>query len=236
MKSLNGGDGFPSRGSVQVMKRRVVLAEDHNILRQGLTKIVASLPDCEVVGEARDGVEAIRVVEECEPDLIIIDLLMPQLNGVDAIGALRSRRQKLKIMVLTAYKDEQYVMAAFRAGADAYLLKDDSKQVLIAAIRKVFEEKKYISPFLACDYDAGFLDGDINTRCPPAATLTTRERQVLELIARGHTTKQISGILSIAVKTVSTHRTNLMRKLNLNGISKLTAYALRRETATGGTE
>lgn len=142
------------------MKKRIVLAEDHTLLREGLRKIISSLPDYEVVGTADDGLETIQAVEKLNPDLILIDLSMPRLSGIEAIKTIKSEHPQLKVLVLTAYKDEQYILEAFRAGADGYMLKDESKQELVAAMNTIFRGKRYISPTITSDFVQGFLEGD----------------------------------------------------------------------------
>jgi DNA-binding NarL/FixJ family response regulator len=209
------------------LKYRIVIAEDHTILREGLKALLSSNPEFEVVGEAGDGREAIRCVEKYKPDLILTDLSMPRMNGMEAIGEIKRRSPKTKILALTIHRAEEYILATLRAGANGYLLKDSTHEELIVAVKKVLSGKHYISPEISEKVIEGYLEGrKVLKTQTPWETLTHREREVLKLIAEGHKNKHIAKDLCISVKTVEKHRSNLMEKLNLHNVQALTAFAI----------
>ncbi len=214
-------------------RRRIVIAEDHTILREGLRVLLSSHPDLEVVGEAVDGREAIRKAEEAAPDLVLIDLSMPKMNGMDAIHEIRKRSPDTKILALTVHKAEEYVLTALQAGADGYALKDSTHQELVTAIRSVLAGKRYLSPGVSEQVIEGYLAGK-KAGGPKSLweSVTPREREVLKLIAEGHKNREIAELLCISVKTVEKHRSNIMEKLDLHNVSDLTAYAIDRGIVT----
>jgi DNA-binding NarL/FixJ family response regulator len=208
-------------------KKRILLAEDHVILREGIASLLASLPDVEVVGEAEDGQQAVAKARDLQPDLVIIDLSMPLLNGTAAIGQIKRRRPETRIIVLTMHKSDEYVRAALDAGADGYLLKGDSQKELLAAMRSVFAGDTYLSPRICGTVVSGFLGhGAVAGSRGSRDALTDRERAVVKLVAEGYRNLEIAGHLSISVKTVEKHRTTAMRKLDLHTAAALTAYAI----------
>jgi DNA-binding NarL/FixJ family response regulator len=214
-------------------KNRIVIAEDHTILREGLRALLSSHPDLEVVGEAADGRDAIRCVEEAGPDLVLLDLSMPRMDGLDAIREISKRSPETKILALTVHKAEEYVLAALQAGADGYALKDATQAELVTAIRSVLAGKRYLSPGVSEKVIEGYLAGKkARTTKTPWDSITAREREVLKLIAEGHKNKGIAEILCISVKTVEKHRSNIMEKLDLHNVSDLTAYAMERGIVT----
>lgn len=209
-----------------IEKKRIVIAEDHTILREGLRSLLSSSPDFEVAGEAEDGLEAIRYVENLTPNLLLIDLSMPKLNGLEAIKEIKKRHPKTKILALTVHKTEEYILAAFQAGADGYILKDATYSELIMAIVSILKGKSYLSPEISDKVIDGFLRGKKSLKERTSwDTLTQREREILKLVAESHKNKEIADFLCISVKTVEKHRANLMRKLDLHSASALTAYA-----------
>ena len=214
-------------------KRKIVIAEDHTILREGLRSLLSSSEDLEVVGEAENGLDAIRCVEERSPDLILLDLAMPKMSGVEAVKEIKRRSSRIKILVLTVHRSEEYVLAAFQSGADGYCLKDATHAELVTAIRSVLSGKRYISPGIADKVLEGYLEGS-KTLKPASSwdTLTQREREVLKLIGEGYKNKEIADYLSISFKTAEKHRSNLMAKLDLHSASALTAYAIERGLVT----
>lgn len=210
-------------------KFQIVIAEDHTILREGLRSLLSSESDFEIVGEAEDGREAIRCVERLKPHLIITDLSMPRMNGMEAIKEIKKRSPGTKVMVLTVHKAEEYILAAFRAGADGYLLKDSTHAELVMAVHKVLGGRQYISPEISEKVIEGYLEGKKLLRSQtPWETLTQREREILKLIAEGYKSKEIADELCISVKTVEKHRANLMEKLDLHNVSALTAFAIEK--------
>ena len=205
----------------------IVLAEDHTILREGLRSLLSSEPELRVVGEAKDGREAIRRVEQLEPDLILMDLSMPKMNGVEAIREIKNRIPETRVLALTVHKAEEFVLEVLKAGADGYVLKDASSEELVMAIRSVLGGQRYLSPAVSQMVIEGYLAGR-KTCESPWDTLTKREREILKLIAEGHKNKEIADYLYISVKTVEKHRANLMKKLDLHSAAALTAYAMER--------
>jgi DNA-binding NarL/FixJ family response regulator len=208
-------------------KCRIVIAEDHRILREGLRSLLSSSSDFEVVGEAEDGREAIRCVEKLKPDLILTDLSMPRMNGMEAIREIKKQSPKTKILVLTVHKTEEYILATLKAGADGYLLKDSTHTELMMAVKSVMSGRHYISPGVSEKVIEGYIEGR-KTLKPRTSweTLTQREREILKLIAEGYRNKEIADDLCISVKTVEKHRANLMEKLNLHNVQALTAFAI----------
>jgi DNA-binding NarL/FixJ family response regulator len=214
-------------------KQRIIIAEDHTILREGLRALISSDPEFDVVGEAEDGRDAIRCVEKLTPDLILIDLSMPRMDGMDAIKEIKKRCPETKILVLTVHRTEEYILATLRAGADGYALKDTTHSELVMAIKSVLMGKPYLSPGVSEKVIEGYLEGRKTLRSEsPWDTLTQREREVLKLIAEGYKNRDIADYLYISVKTVEKHRANLMKKLDLHNTSALTAYAMEKGLVT----
>lgn len=212
------------------MKKRIMIVEDHNLLRQGLRSLVSTLPDFEVVGEARDGKEAIRQTLSLAPDLIMMDLSMPGMNGIEATAQIKRRMPGVRIIALTAYKTDEYVREALRAGADGYVLKDASYEELVLALRHVAMGKR----FLSADVSGHLVDALIHgsyAAAPAAAPspwdkLTARERSILKLIAEGRTNRSAAEYLNVSAKTIEKHRASVMRKLGLRNVAELTLVAL----------
>ena len=214
-------------------KHRIVIAEDHTILREGLRSLLSSDPDLEIVGEAQDGQEAIRCVEKLRPNLVLMDLSMPRMNGLDAIKEIKKRSTNTKILVLTVHKNEEYIVATLQAGADGYALKDSTHAELGIAIKNVLSGHHYISPGISGRVIEGYLEGRKPLKpMSPFETLTQRERGILKMIAEGYKNKEIADYLCISVKTVEKHRANLMQKLDLHSVSALTAFALEKGLVT----
>ena len=214
----------------QTKKRhRIVIAEDYTILREGLRSLLSSNPEFEVIGEAEDGQDAIQKVEKMGPDLVLMDLSMPRMSGMDAIREIKRRSPGTKILVLTVHKTEEYILAAFQAGANGYVLKDATHAELGLAIQSVLDGKQYVSPGISERLIEGYLEG--RKKGKPISswdTLTQREREILKLIAEGYKNKEIGDYLCISVKTVEKHRANLMKKLDIHNIQSLTALALEK--------
>lgn len=208
-------------------KKRIVIAEDHRILREGLKSLLASKPEFEVVGEAEDGLDAISLVRDKSPDLVLLDLSMPRLDGLSAMRDIKRSCPDAKILALTVHTDEDYVLEAFNAGADGYCLKDAGRNELLMAIQSVFSGKPYFSPGIADRVLEGYLEGRQRMKSSSSwETITHREREVLKLIGEGYKNKEIADLLCISVKTVEKHRSNIMKKLDLHNAAALTAYAI----------
>ena len=214
-------------------KQRIVIAEDHTILREGLRALLSSDPELEVVGEAEDGQEAIRVVEKFKPGLVLMDLSMPRMNGTDAIKEIKKRSPETKILVLTVHKTDEHILATLQAGADGYVLKDSTNVELRMAIKNVLMGKFFISPGISGKVIEGYLENKKPLKpSTPWETLTAREKGILKLIAEGYKNKEIGEFLCISVKTVEKHRANLMQKLDLHSVSALTALAIEKGLIT----
>jgi DNA-binding NarL/FixJ family response regulator len=207
----------------------MVIAEDHVILREGLKALLSSSPEFEVVGEAENGQEAIHCAQKHKPDLILMDLSMPRMSGMDAIREIKRQSPETKILVLTVHKAEEYILTTLRAGADGYILKDSTRAELMIAIRSVLMGKPYLSPGISEKVIEGYLDGKKTLKKKSSwETLTQREREILKLIAEGYKNKEIADYLCISVKTVEKHRSNLMEKLDLHNVQALTALAIEK--------
>ncbi|MBK5100586.1 MAG: response regulator transcription factor [Desulfobacteraceae bacterium] len=208
---------------------RIVIAEDHTILREGLRALLSSDPDFEIVGEAEDGRVAIRCVETLLPDLVLMDLSMPRMNGLEAIKDIKKQSPDTKIVALTVHKAEEYILATLKAGADGYVLKDAHHSELVLALKNVLSGKRYLSPGISEKVIEGYLEGR-KTLKPASSydTLTQREREILKLIAEGYKNKEVADYLCISLKTVEKHRANLIKKLDLHNAAALTAFAMEK--------
>ncbi len=190
--------------------------------------MLASESSFEVVGVAADGMSAIRVVAELQPDIVLMDLTMPRTSGIDAIVQIKRQSPHIKIVALTFHKEDKYIHATLEAGADAYVLKDDSRTELFNALANVVQGKQYLSPSIVDKVVSGYLTGGAaSTTDPSWEILTRREREVIKLIAEGKRTRDIATYLSLSPKTIEKHRTNLMRKLDLHNVSEVTVYAIK---------
>ena len=208
---------------------RIVIAEDHTILREGLRAILSSNSEFEIVGEAEDGREAIRCVENIKPDLVLMDLSMPRTNGLEAIKEIKKQNPEIKVMALTVHKTEEYILEALKGGADGYVLKDATQAELVLAIKNVLMGKRYLSPDISEKVIEGYLEGRKTVKTTSAwDTLTQREREILKLIAEGFKNKEVADYLCISLKTVEKHRANLMKKLDLHNAAALTAFAMEK--------
>ena len=208
---------------------RVVIAEDHTLFREGLKALLSLEPEFEVVGEAADGYHAIQSAKELKPDLILLDISMPRVDGMAAIKEIKRVCPEAKILILTVHKTEEHVLETLKSGASGFVLKDASHEEFLLAMKSVLQDKRYLSP----DISARIVDGYLNGRGTdepdtPWKSLTPREKQVLKLVAEGYKNKEIADFLCISVKTVAKHRSNIMKKLDLHSASGLTAYAMKR--------
>jgi DNA-binding NarL/FixJ family response regulator len=213
-----------------VKTKNIVLAEDHRLLREGLKALLQTEKDLQIIGEAENGIEAIRCVEKHAPDLILLDLSMPKMSGISVIKEIKSRFPEVKILALTIHESDQYVLEAFQSGADGYCLKDASRDELLIAIKSVLNGKTYISPGISEGIMVGYLEGKKIIKGSTAwDSITQREKDVLKLIGEGYRNKEIADFLNISVKTVEKHRANVMKKLDLHNVSALTAYAIEKK-------
>lgn len=215
-------------------KSRVVIVEDHALLRAGLWALLAQDPDIEVVGESDNGRDAIRIIGSLAPHLVLMDITMPGTNGIEAIADLKRRYPAVKVLVLTIHKTDEYIQESLTAGADGYILKGASQEELRLAVRTVLMGKSYLTPDISERIIRGYLGGSKDTSPNTSwSKLTQRERQVLKLIAEGHSSKFIAEYLCLSVKTVEKHRSNLMSKLNIHNASTLTGFAIERGLLAG---
>jgi RNA polymerase sigma factor (sigma-70 family) len=208
---------------------RLILADDHILVRSGLSRILDEEPDLEIVAEVGDGLELLNTLNKVKPDLIILDVSMPNLRGIEAIPEIRRMQPEVKVLILTMHKEEEYLYQAISAGADGYLLKDDAEKELFTAIASIRSGKIYISPRLAdqsMQNWARLRRGESDARA--AEDLTVRQREILKLIAEGKSNKEIGDLLCLSVRTVERHRANIMDKLSIRKTAELVQYALRK--------
>lgn len=212
---------------------RVLLADDHTLVRAGLRKLLESMPQIEVVGEAADGLALLALAEQLQPNLVLMDIAMPGLNGLDATARLVKAWPNISILILSMHQNEEYVRQALRNGAAAYLLKDCAPLELELAVKAVLRGETYLSPAVSkgvvSDYVQRLRDDAV-----PGAALTPRQREVLQLIAEGRSTKEIARRLDLAVKTVESHRSQLMKQLDIHEVAGLVRYAMRIDLVTSG--
>ena len=208
---------------------RVLVVDDHTIVRQGLCAIIDAQPDVEVVGEANDGREAVRLVAELQPDVVVMDIAMPGLNGLEATRQLATRHRDVRVVILSMYTDIEHVLRALQVGACGVVRKQDADSELMEAIRRAQPEQPYLSPAIDTvavrEHLARAAKQDAEAEYDP---LTPREREVLQLVAEGHPNKQIARLLSISIRTVEEHRAHMMRKLSLTDQASLVRYAVRK--------
>lgn len=209
------------------MAIKIILADDHKIVRQGLRTLLASEPDMEVVGEANDGRQTLRLAQELAPDVIIMDISMPDLNGIDATSQILSDCPGVKVIALSMHSDSLFVLNMLRSGALGYLLKDCALEELVMAIRTVMQQKTYISPGVSETLIMDFAHSWPAQPSSAYSILTSREREVLQLVTEGKGTLQIAGSLGLSSKTVEAHRKQIMNKLGLHSVAELTKYAIR---------
>ena len=208
----------------------IILADDHVLVRQGLKRILEEMPGLEVVGEANDGLELLALLSRRVPDMVILDIFMPNLRGIEAIYEIKKLHRDIKILILTMHTDKEYLYLALSSGAKGYLLKEDADKELFSAIEKVRQGKTYVSPHFSEEVINDLVQigkgeaKDVFERDP----LTPREREVLKMIAEGKSSKEIAGALFISVFTVNNHRASIMEKLNLNKATDLVKYAIRK--------
>ena len=206
------------------MKRiRILLADDHAVVRQGFKMILGAQADMEIVGEAGNGREAVELAEQLQPDMVVMDVAMPELNGIEATRRLAAILPHTRVLALSMHKDSVYVREILRAGARGYLLKDSVAADLVAAVRAVAGGEGYLSPAVS---DA-VLDDYRRHVTNPIDLLTSREREVLQMLAEGKTNKEIAVVLNLSVYTVDAHRGRIMEKLNLHSINELVRFAVR---------
>ena len=214
-------------------KIRILVADDHGVVRKGLRFLLDRQSDMEVVGEASDGREVVRLCEKLNPNIVIMDVAMPQLNGIDAAAQIVKTNPSIRIIMLSMYADESYLVRALSAGAKGYLLKDSAEVDIVRAVQVVAQGRPFFSPQIA----QSLLDDYVRTMQQRGLQdsyelLTDREREVLQLLAEGKSNKEVATILDLSTYTVETHRTNLMHKLNLHNTAEIVLYAVRKKVIT----
>lgn len=209
------------------MAIRIVLVDDHAVLRAGLKVLIDGERDMHVVGEAGDGREGLRVTSELNPDVVVTDISMPGLNGIEGVRLIKQAQPEIKIIVLSMHSNQEYVTEVLQAGADGYVIKQSDASEVIAAIRAVLAGGAYLSPTISKHLIDGYLSQSPSD-IPSAPKLTTREREVAQLIGEGQSTREISETLSISVKTVETHRMNIMKKLNTTNQADIIKYTIKK--------
>jgi DNA-binding NarL/FixJ family response regulator len=209
------------------MSIKILIADDHQILRQGLRTLIEKDPDLKVVAEAEDGRKTVRLVEELQPQVVIMDVNMPELNGIEATRQIIAKAPGVKVIALSMHTDRRFVINMMRAGASGYLLKDCAFEELSQAIRLVLDNKTYLSPGVAEIIIKDYVAGLPHQGSAAYSVLTPREREVLQLMAEGKSTSQIAEVIHVSVKTVETHRQQIMHKLGIRSIAELTKFAIR---------
>lgn len=210
-------------------KIRLLLADDHAILRDGIRALLAEQPDMSVVGEAGDGRQAVTLAHDLSPDVVLMDIGMPLLNGLEATRQIKRDRPGIHVLILTMHENEEYIREVLAAGASGYVLKQAAASELVAAIRAVHRGEAVLSPAVTRVVIQDYLRSEAAQPVIASNELTAREREVLQLIAEGHTSKEISDILCLSVKTVQAHRTSLMQKLDLHDRGDLIKYAIQKK-------
>jgi len=209
------------------MSIKIIIVDEHRILREGLSTLIAKQSDMEIIGEATDGREALQLLEKLMPDLILMDVTMPNLNGIEATRKIKSKNPEIEIIALSLHSDRRYVLGMIDAGASGYLLKECAFEELVRAINTVMAKKKYLSPGISDILIEEYVKKTTQDKPTIYSKLTPREREILQLIAEGKNTKEIARYLFISVKTVETHRRHIKKKLKVQSVAELTKIAIR---------
>lgn len=202
---------------------RILLADDHEMVRHGLRALIEDQPGWQVCGEANTGRAAVAKARELKPDIVVMDFTMPELNGMEATRQIRAGLPRTQVLILTMHESEELVREMLNAGARGYVLKSDAGNALVDALKALAEQK----PYFTSKISAHVLQGYLNPTTRESPTLTPREREIVQLVAEGRSTKEVADKLGISPKTAETHRTNIMRKLNIHSVSDLVRYAIR---------
>ncbi|MFB3829213.1 MAG: response regulator [Bryobacteraceae bacterium] len=214
-------------------KTRVLLADDHGVVRKGLRFVLEGEADLEVAGEAADGRQAVDMAASLRPDVVVMDIAMPHLNGIDATSQIVRDRPETAVIILSMHSDEEYVVRALTAGAKGYLLKDSAEKDIVRAIQTVCAGKPFFSPDIAKTMLDDYVRGlQARAAADSYELLTDREKEVLQLLAYGRTNKEVATLLNLSTYTVETHRTHIMQKLNLHNTAELVLYAVRKKIIT----
>ncbi len=209
------------------MSVKIFLADDHKIIREGLINLLKKQPDFEIIGEAEDGHAAVKKTKALKPDIVIMDIAMPGLNGIEATRQIKTEQPEVKVIALSMHSEKRFVAEMLNAGASGYLLKTSAFEELVQAIQAVLLDKIYLTPKIAEDVIKDYISHVPRESLSAFSLLTQRERVVLQLIAEGNSTKKIASLLFLSTKTIETHRQNVMEKLDLRSVAELTKYAVR---------
>jgi len=206
---------------------RILIADDHELIRRGLVSALADRTDWSIVAEACNGRQACELAARLTPDIAVLDLTMPELNGLDATREIRVRAPKTRILIVTAHESEQLIREVLDAGAMGYVLKSDAGQVLVQAVEALLDERPYFTSKIARLVLDGYLRSGEDSGAPAAGALSARERHIVQLLAEGNNNKEVARTLQLSVKTVETHRSNIMRKMEFSSLPDLVRYAIR---------
>jgi DNA-binding NarL/FixJ family response regulator len=214
------------------MKPKILIADDHEMVRQGLRRVISEADRWDIVGEAVDGRQAVELAQKTRPDVVVIDYSMPNLNGLEATRQIRAALPSTEVLILTMHDSESLVREVLSAGAKGYLLKSDAGRVLLQGIETLLQHRPYFSPTISELLLNAYLAEANEEAREPSTVLTAREREVVQLLAEGRSTKEAADLLSLSIKTVETHRANVMRKLGLQSFAELVRYAIRNNIIT----
>lgn len=217
---------------MKVQPYTIVLADDHGLFRDGLKRIIHENPELKVVAEAQDGLHLLQVIKDIKPMMIIMDIAMPNIRGIEATREVKRIYADVKVMILTMYKDKEYLLHALSAGADGYILKEDADLELFEAIATIRSGRTYVSPLLSQEMVSTLQKLCTGAKMPTDDQLTVREKEVLQLIAEGKTNKETADLLSISIRTVQHHRISIMDKLSIKKTTELVKYAIRKGYTT----
>jgi two-component system response regulator NreC len=209
------------------MALRLLLVDDHKLIRDGLKSLIAKQPEFEVIGEAGDGLKAVSLVKELKPDIVIMDVSIPELNGYDATRQIVSEFPDVKVIALSMHSDRRFVLEMLKAGANGYMIKDCAFEEITRAVTAVWKGQTYLSPQVAGVIVGDFINQKGIQERSAIAQLSEREREVLKMLAEGHSTKEIASKINLSIKTIETHRKNIMDKLGIRNIAALTKLAIR---------
>ncbi len=209
------------------MSLKILLVDDHKIVREGLRTLLEKQPGWRVIAEAADGITAVRLVQQLSPDLVIMDITLPDLNGIEATRRMMTKKPGLKVIALSMHSDRRFVVEMLKSGASGYLLKDSAFDELISAIHSVIGQRTYLSSQITDLMVRDYVQHHNQRERSAFSVLTSREREVLQLLAEGKATKEIASQMNVSVKTIETHRKQIMDKLNVRSIAELTKYAIR---------
>ncbi len=209
------------------MTTRIVVVDDHKLFREGLISLIKQQKGMNVVGEAENGRQALKVVKQTGPDIVIIDVAMPDMNGIEATKKIKKGNEKVQVLALSMHGDGKYVIEILKAGASGYILKDSAFEEIESAIKSVLDGKNYLSPLISDTIVLQYIRRGSSVENSVFETLSNREREILQLIAEGHSTKEIAFKLNVSIKTIDTHRHNIMKKVGVKSIANLVKYAIK---------